>query len=175
MWAVWCTPWTVPLFSVFVSSLTTSFLPLFPTPPSILFIPVLKFNTLLDQERRVDDKWRVIIYLFLPLQAQTACSLWWSFTTCIHYTLSVLFLSFPICQTLVVFQFAFYYHNLTSFSDLSFSCFIFIFCVVFFLFFISRPIPFLPHRSGCNCGTRQDKSDFVVSSRVTSETLLLLS
>lgn len=169
-------------FSLFVSSLNTSFLPLLPAPPSILFIPVFKLNTLLGSR---EEGWCQVKgdYLFFSPQAQTACSLWWSFTTCMHYVLSVFSFSFPICLTWFSFLSIFCHHNLPHFWPGFFLfyfhpfCFFSFFYVFLFFFFFSPPIPFpvLPHRSGCSCGTQQGRSDFVASSQVTSETLLLLS
>jgi len=111
-------------------------------------------------------------YLPPPPQAQTACSCWWSFTTCMQYVLLELPLSFPIRLTLFSFSFQFAFCNLPPFFVLAlFSSILFL----FFSSFVFPPIPSLPHRSGCSCGTRRGRSGFVASSRATSETLLLLS
>lgn len=106
----------------------------------------------------------------------------------IHYlyaprSLSLCRLSiFSIRLTLVFIQFTFCCHNLLIydlfFILVLFSSLLFVFfCLFFFSSLISPPIlfPFLPHRSGCSCGTRRGKSVFVASSQATLETLLLQS
>lgn len=123
-----------------------SFLPALPTPPSIFFIPVLKLYTLLDQ--REEGWWQVKGDYWFPPQAQIACSLWWSFTTCMHHVLSLCRLSiFSIRLTLVFIQFTFCCHNLLIydlfFILVLFSSPLFFLFFVFFLFFdfSSHPLP----------------------------------
>lgn len=161
--SLYCPSWTLhllyrPPFLYLSCCLNTSFLPLLPTPASILFIPVFEIKHLTWS--REEGWWQVKgIYLFISSLARTACSLC-LLSLCSH---SSDFLEFP-------FRFAFCRHNLPHF-------FFFIpFCFFFLLLLFLLPYPSLsrPHRSGCSCGTRQGKSDFVASSRVTSETLLLL-
>lgn len=98
-----------------------SFLPLHQFSSSLF----LKLNTLLDQERRVDDKWRVFIYLFPLWPGQRA--------------LSVFFLSVPIRPTFLSFLFDLLSVAITYliffFSSLS----VFFF---FFFYFSSHTLPF---------------------------------
>lgn len=130
--------------SLFVSPLKTSFLPLSPTPPFIIFIPVLKLNTLLDQGRKVDDKWRVIIYFSRP--RRLALSVGHSLPAC-----TTLSLSFLIRLNLFSFLSIFCRHNLPHFWPwfylvlfifLSLLGFVFPSSFSFFFFYSSsRPLP----------------------------------
>lgn len=104
-----CDQDTVPsgqsVYSLSAYSFNLSLLRLLPTPPSISHPIFWNENALLDQKKRDGDKWRVIIYLF-PLQAQTACFLWWSFSTCMPYALSVSLIFSPsVFLYLVLFRF----------------------------------------------------------------------
>lgn len=162
---------TCTLSNIFLFSLLLQhkFSPVLFDLPSVFL--VLELKTF--KQWRVDwmqvkgDHW------FSFLQDQTSCCLWCSFTTCMHNIFSV-FCSFPICLTLFglfffIWFLSWYFFPIFHFFD--------IFCHFFFFSFfsslISPSLPFLHHRSGCSCGTRQGRSVFVASSRVTSETLLL--
>lgn len=178
-WA-WCglVPCRRSSLSLLVPS-TQVFFPSFLPLPSVLFISVLKLNTLLDQERRVDDKWKVIICFssLLPRPRQLALSGGHSLPACTTCSLPSLCLLPFVWHYLVFFYFAFCHHNLISelvFFLVLLSSLLFVFCFSSFIY-PPIPFPFLPHRSGCSCGTQPGRSGFVASSQVISETLLLLS
>lgn len=164
-----------PSLCFFLPSIQVFFLSLLPLH---FFSPSLFWNTLLDQDRTVDHKWRVIISPHGP--RQLVLSGGHPLPACTRFFLSGLSLSLPIHLTSFSFLsicFFFCHHNLPHFWPRFFLFCFHPFCYFLSLlfYFSSHSFPFLPHRSGCSCGTRQDKSDFVASSPVTSGTLRLLS
>lgn len=124
-----------------------------------------------------DDKWKVTVYFFPPRPRQLTLSDGHSQLACVFvFLLTLLCFVFPSsvgnCFFSVILVFF-----LTTLLE-SFIClFSSRFCVHFFLFFSSfifHFILFLPHRSGCSCGTQQGKSGSAASSQVILEILLPL-
>lgn len=130
---------------MFLSSLNTNFPPS-PSYPSIYSLHSC-FEIKLFTWSRGEGCWQVKgDYLFLFPQAETACSLWWSFTTCMHYTFSV----FTHLSDFIWFSLNLLFVTITYLiSDLGFSCFIFISSGFFLfsfslLFLLPSPSPSCP-------------------------------
>lgn len=143
---------------------------------SSICFPLFFFKLKTFKERRVD--WLQVKgdYWFNFLQDQTSCSLWCSFTTCMH-NISCILLFFShtsdfiwlFCFCLDLFYFLPFFHFFEYF------CFFVTSFGFPFSSLISPSLPSLHHRSGCSCGTRRARSAFVASSPATSGTLLLQS
>lgn len=145
VWAGCCASWTVlPVFVCFSPQHGFSSSPSYPSIYSLHSWFEIKHLTW----SREEGWWQVKgDYLFLPPQARTALSLWWSFPF-LHALCSLCLLYlFPfVWLDLVFFQFAFCHHNLPHFCLFFLFIFIpsvFLFLVSFFLFldFSPHPLP----------------------------------